>query len=47
MDSTLTLQLSALQVHGAVLGPQHTVRAASVSLHKQLAIELYVIKTKD
>ena len=40
----LTLQLSALHKHGEVLGPQHTIRTALVSLHKQLAVESYVIK---
>ena len=34
-------------MHGAVLGPLHTVRTALllVSLHKQLAVELHIIMT--
>ena len=44
---TLTVQLSALHMHGAVLGPLHTVRTALllVSLHKQLAVESHIIIT--
>ena len=43
----LTLQLVALHIHGAVLGPLHTVRTTllAVSLHKQLAAESYFIIT--
>ena len=39
------MQLSALHMHGAVLGPLHIVRTALllVSLHKQLAIELHTL----
>ena len=39
------MQLSALHIHGAVLGPLHTVLTALllVSLHKQLAVELHSI----
>ena len=38
------MQLSVLHMHGAVLGPLHTVRTALllVSLHRQLAVELYI-----
>ena len=45
MNCTLTVQPSALHMHGAVLGPLHTVRIASllVSLHKQLAVESHII----
>ena len=40
MDHSLTLQLSSLHIHGAVLGPLHTARTALLvtSLHGQLAI---------
>ena len=42
---TLTMQLPALQMHGAVLGPLHTVRTGLllVSSHKQLAVETHII----
>ena len=44
MVHTLTLQ-SLLHIHGAVLGPLHIVCIVLlvVSLHKQLAIESYII----
>ena len=39
---TLTMQLPTPHLHGAVLGPLHTVCTGLllVSLHKQLAVEL-------
>ena len=39
------MQPSALHIQGAVLGPLHTVLTALLllSLHKQLAVELYTI----
>ena len=43
-DYTLTIQLSSLHTHGAVLGPVHILRRVPlvVSLHRQLAVKSYV-----
>ena len=45
MNCGLTMQASALHMHGAVLGPLHTVCTALllVSLHKQLAVESQLV----
>ena len=45
MNYTLTVQFPALQMHGAVLGPMHTLRTRSplLSLHEQLTIESQIM----